>query len=68
MTNITEQTAAPNTTGLILHRAFGYDLLVSLLSLGGERTYRAKPLDLRDSSRASRSRMWLRNRNTRNCG
>jgi ubiquinone/menaquinone biosynthesis C-methylase UbiE len=46
MTNITERTAAPNTTGLILHRAFGYDLLVSLLSLGGERTYREKILEL----------------------
>jgi ubiquinone/menaquinone biosynthesis C-methylase UbiE len=46
MTNVAEQTAAPNTTGLILHRAFGYDLLVRLLSLGGERTYRERTLDL----------------------
>src|SRR5215469_15061017 len=46
MTNAAEQAAAPNTTGLILHRAFGYDLLVALLSLGGEQTYREKTLEL----------------------
>jgi len=46
MTNITEQTAAPNKTALILHRAFGYDLLVSFLSLGGERAYRKKTMEL----------------------
>ena len=46
MTTITERTAAPNTPGLILHRAFGYDLLVSLLSLGGERAYRENTLEL----------------------
>ncbi|HKD80607.1 MAG TPA: methyltransferase domain-containing protein [Candidatus Angelobacter sp.] len=46
MTSVAEQAATPNTTGLILHRAFGYDLLVRLLSLGGERTYREKTLDL----------------------
>jgi ubiquinone/menaquinone biosynthesis C-methylase UbiE len=45
MTNVAEH-AAPNTTGLILHRAFGYDLLVAILSLGGERTYREKTLEL----------------------
>jgi ubiquinone/menaquinone biosynthesis C-methylase UbiE len=45
MTNAAKQ-AAENTTGLILHRAFGYDLLVALLSLGGERTYREKTLEL----------------------
>lgn len=46
MTNVAEQAATPNTTGLILHRALGYDLLVRLLSLGGERTYREKTLEL----------------------
>lgn len=46
MTNVAEQAATPNTTGLILHQAFGYDLLVWLLSLGGERTYREKTLEL----------------------
>jgi ubiquinone/menaquinone biosynthesis C-methylase UbiE len=45
MPNITEQAAARNTTGLILHRAFGYDLLVRLLSLGRERAYREKTLE-----------------------
>jgi len=44
MTNVAEQTH--NTGGLVLHRAFGYDLLVGLLSLGGERTYREKTLEL----------------------
>ena len=43
---VTEHITVPNTTGLILHRAFGYDLLVWLLSLGRERTYREKTLEL----------------------
>lgn len=46
MTNVAKQAATPNTAGLILHRAFGYDLLVRLLSLGRERTYREKTLEL----------------------
>jgi len=46
MTEITKQTPIPNTTGLVLHRAFGYDLLVRLLSLGTERAYREKTLAL----------------------
>jgi len=46
MTNIAKQTLSPPTTGLVLHRALGYDLLVWLLSLGGERTYREKTLEL----------------------
>lgn len=41
MTTVT----ASNATGLILHRAFGYDLLVRLLSFGRERTYREKTLE-----------------------
>jgi len=45
MTNVAEQ-SAPNTTGLVLHRAFGYDVLVWLLSLGRERTYRETTLKL----------------------
>ena len=46
MTNVAEQAATQNTSGLVLHRAFGYDLLVGLLSLGRERTYREKTLEL----------------------
>jgi len=46
MTNPTERRKDSNTTGLILHRAFGYDLLVQLLSLGREKTYREKTLEL----------------------
>lgn len=46
MTNAGERTATLNTTGLVLHRAFGYDLLVRLLSLGGERAYREKTLEV----------------------
>jgi ubiquinone/menaquinone biosynthesis C-methylase UbiE len=46
MMSVTEQAAKHNTSGLVLHRAFGYDLLVGLLSLGGERTYREKTLEL----------------------
>jgi ubiquinone/menaquinone biosynthesis C-methylase UbiE len=46
MTTVAEQVTKHNTSGLILHRAFAYDLLVGLLSLGGERTYREKTLEL----------------------
>ena len=44
MTNVTEPATVANTTGLILHRAFGYDVLVWLLSLGRERAYRQETL------------------------
>jgi ubiquinone/menaquinone biosynthesis C-methylase UbiE len=46
MTNTADQTTNPNTTGLVLHRAFGYDLLVGLLTLGAERRYREETLSL----------------------
>lgn len=46
MTERTGQMPVPRTTGLTLHRAFGYDLLVWLLSLGTERTYRQKTIAL----------------------
>src|SRR5258708_13440556 len=46
MSNAREQGAAPGTTGIVLHRAFVYDLLVWLVSLGRERVYRGKALDL----------------------
>src|SRR5260370_7740002 len=46
MTATMEQRPAPKLTGNILHRAFGYDLLVWLLSLGRERDYRENTLDL----------------------
>ena len=45
MTNVAGQAAA-NTTGLVLHRALGYDFLVGLLLLGRERVYREKTLEL----------------------
>jgi len=40
MTEISERNEPPSTTGLILHSAFGYDLLVGLMTLGRERTFR----------------------------
>ena len=46
MSNLIEQGAAPGTTGIVLHRAFLYDLFVWLVSLGRERVYRARALDL----------------------
>jgi ubiquinone/menaquinone biosynthesis C-methylase UbiE len=46
MSNLGEQSAAPGTTGIVLHRAFLYDLFVWLVSLGRERVYREKALDL----------------------
>jgi ubiquinone/menaquinone biosynthesis C-methylase UbiE len=46
MTNMTEQVMSPNTTGLVIHWALGYDVLVRVLSLGGERAYREKTLEL----------------------
>lgn len=41
-----EQNAGPRTTGIVLHRPFLYDLFVWVVSLGKERAYREKTLDL----------------------
>ncbi len=46
MSNAGEQGAAPSATGIVLHRAFLYDLFVCLVSLGRERVYRGRALDL----------------------
>ena len=46
MSNVAERRVAPNTTGIVIHRAFLYDVFVWLASLGKERTYRGKALDL----------------------
>jgi ubiquinone/menaquinone biosynthesis C-methylase UbiE len=46
MSNAGEQGAAPSTTGIVLHRAFLYDLFVWLVSLGRERVCRGRALDL----------------------
>src|SRR5712691_5841626 len=46
MTNMAERSVVPHPTGNILHWAFGYDLLVWLLSLGKEQTYRDNTLNL----------------------
>ena len=46
MSNAREQGAALGTTGIVLHQAFLYDLFVWLVSLGRERVYRGKALDL----------------------
>src|SRR6266567_4998676 len=46
MVNAKEQSRVPNTTGIVLHRALLYDLFVWLVSLGRERAYREKALDL----------------------
>lgn len=46
MSNAGEQGAAPSTTGIVLHRAFLYDLFVGLVSLGRERVCRGRALDL----------------------
>ena len=46
MTNVAGEVAVTKTSGLVLHRAWGYDLLVRLILLGGERAYREKTLDL----------------------
>ena len=46
MSNVGQQGAAPGTTGIVLHRAFLYDLFVWLVSFGRERVYRGKALDL----------------------
>ncbi len=46
MANASEQSGVPNTTGIVIHRAFLYDLFVWLVSLGKEPAYREKALDL----------------------
>lgn len=46
MSNAGEQGSAPGTNGILLHRAFLYDLFLWLVSLGKERGYRRKALDL----------------------
>lgn len=46
MTNTNQPSAVPSTTGIVLHRAFLYDLFLWLVSLGIERVYRQKTLDL----------------------
>lgn len=46
MRDTPEQIAAPNTTGSVLHWAFGYDLLAWVFCLGCERAFREKMLDL----------------------
>lgn len=40
------QNAGPGTSGIVLHRAFLYDLFLWVVSLGRERAYREKALDL----------------------
>lgn len=46
MTNAGEQRAVPTTTGIVLHRAFLYDLFVWFVSLGREQAFREKTLNL----------------------
>src|SRR6266851_4567973 len=46
MFETTGHSAAPGTTGIVLHRAFWYDALLWLVSLGREHSYREKTLDL----------------------
>ena len=46
MTNTAEQITALNTKGIVLHRALLYDWFVWLVSLGRERAYREKTLNL----------------------
>jgi ubiquinone/menaquinone biosynthesis C-methylase UbiE len=46
MSNAGERYAISNTTEIVLHRAFLYDLFVWLASLGRERAYREKTLGL----------------------
>jgi ubiquinone/menaquinone biosynthesis C-methylase UbiE len=45
-TNVVEQRTVPSTTGNVIHGAFRYDLLIWLVSLGRERTFREKTLNL----------------------
>ena len=44
MTQTIERVEKPGTTGLILHKAAGYDLLLWLVTLGRERAFREKML------------------------
>lgn len=44
--NMTEARTLPKTSGLILHRAAQYDLLLWLLTLGKERSFRERALSL----------------------
>lgn len=46
MTRAAKQGAVAQTTGSVIHWAFGYDFLVWLATLGRERNYREKTLDL----------------------
>src|SRR5260370_16075859 len=46
MINAGEQSALPSTTGIIIHRSFLYYLFLLVVSLGRERAYRQKALDL----------------------
>lgn len=46
MGDTAEHIVAPNTTGRVLHWAFGYDLLAWVFCLGCERAFREKMLDL----------------------
>ena len=48
MSNAGEQSVASGTTGIVLHRAFLYDVFLGVVSLGRERVYREKALDLAD--------------------
>jgi ubiquinone/menaquinone biosynthesis C-methylase UbiE len=45
-TNVAEQSTVPSTTGNVLHGAFRYDFLIWLVSLGREKSYREKALNL----------------------
>jgi ubiquinone/menaquinone biosynthesis C-methylase UbiE len=44
MTQTIERTEKPSTTGLVLHKAAGYDLLLWLVTLGRERAFRERML------------------------
>jgi ubiquinone/menaquinone biosynthesis C-methylase UbiE len=46
VTNTTTENVAPGTTGLVLHAAAGYDLLIWLVTFGRERAFREKILQL----------------------
>jgi ubiquinone/menaquinone biosynthesis C-methylase UbiE len=43
---VTENTAALRTTGRVIHWAFWYDVLLKVISLGRERAFREKMLDI----------------------
>lgn len=46
MTKMTDRNLTPSTTGLVVHSAVRYDLLVWLVTLGRERVFREKVLRL----------------------